>query len=60
MNTEYQRLEVQATACWQQLTAQAGSVTVSSAAEAMQLEEQILHDAAWGDVVRHDSGAVRR
>ena len=45
MNAEYQRLEVQATECWQQLTAQAGSVTVSSAAEAMQREEQVLRDA---------------
>ena len=44
MNAEYQRLEVQATECWQKLTAQAGAVTVSSAAEAMQLEEQMLRE----------------
>ena len=45
MNAEYQRLEDQANECWQKLSAQAGSVTVSSAAEAMQLEEQILREA---------------
>jgi hypothetical protein len=45
MDAEYQRLEVQATECWDQLAAQAGSVIVSSAAEAMPCEEELLREA---------------